>query len=351
VERSERAQPPAPPTGPPLGLCVVGLGVGRRFLAAARAREDVRPVSVCARRDESVLEAQRAFGVPGGSTDYREAIDRPDVDLVIVASPDRLHFQHAAFALRCGKHVLCEKPVTTDVEDARRLVELAERSGRTFAAGHNYRFIPQFAALRELCARGDLGPLYLGEGAYVQDLWAMGDRGPDYWRLRDPQDMLLGAAIHLVDFLSWCLGPVAEVQAYANHVLPFFPAPENYVATLQFAGGAIGQVVVALGSRRRRKFVVTFRLHGEQGGATAASDAPLVEVDASAPEGAPAPPASFPVDPADALATELAHVVRCVRNGARPLAGVRDGARAVAACAAAGRSVRERRPVRPEGVD
>jgi predicted dehydrogenase len=303
---------------------------------------------VCARREEGVEEARRAFGVPGGSTDYREAIDRPDVDLVIVASPDRLHYEHAAFALRCGKHVLCEKPVTTTVDDAHRLVELAEGSGRTFAAGHSYRFIPQFAALQELCARGEVGPLYLGEGAYVQDLWTMGDRGPDYWRLRDPQDMFLGAAIHLVDFLSWCLGPVEEVQAYANHRLPFFPAPENFVATLQFAGGAIGQVVVALGSRRRRKFVVTFRLHGEQGGATAANDAPVVEVDAAAPEGGPDRPASVPVAPADALAAELEHVVTCARTGRPPLVGVRDGAHAVAVCVAANRSVIERRPVRPE---
>jgi UDP-N-acetyl-2-amino-2-deoxyglucuronate dehydrogenase len=277
---------------PRLGICVIGLGIGRRFLALSQARDDARLASVCAQRDERVQEAQQAYGVPFGSTDYRAAIDRPDVDLVVVASPDRLHFEHAAFALQCGKHVLCEKPMATRVEDAARLVELVEDAKLTFIAGHSYRFIPQFQALQVLAAQGTLGELYLGEGAYVQDLWGMSERGARYWRLRDPQDMFLGAAVHLVDFLGWCLGPIDEVHAYANHRLPFYPASENYVAALHFERGAIGQVVVALGShRRRRPFTVTFTLHG-------------------------------------------------------PLVGVHAGARAVNVCVAANRSVAEGRPVR-----
>src|SRR5690242_17513429 len=210
----------------PIGVCVVGLGIGRRYIELARARTDTRVVSICAGSSARVREAGSAYQIPFASTDYREAIDRPEVNLVVVASPDRLHFEHAAFALRAGKHVLCEKPIATTLSDARALVELAERTDRVFAAGHNYRFINQFAALHRLCENQELGSVYLGEAAYVQDLWSLAARGPSYWRFADPQDFLLGAAVHLFDFLIWCLGPVAEVQAFANHAVPFYPANE-----------------------------------------------------------------------------------------------------------------------------
>jgi UDP-N-acetyl-2-amino-2-deoxyglucuronate dehydrogenase len=236
--------------------------------------------------------------------------------------------------------------MTTRVEDAQRLVELVEQTGRTFVAGHSYRFIPQFQELHALSAQGGLGTLYLGESAYVQDLWALSARPADNWRLRDPQDMFLGAAVHLVDFLGWCLGPIDEVHAYANHQLPFYPANENYVATLHFRTGAIGQVVVALGSCRRQKFVVTFTLHGERGAAAANNQEPAVRVDRG--DAQPDAPTAIPVEPGNAFAAELAHTIACIRTGQPPLVSVYDGAHAVSVCVAANRSVAERRPIRPD---
>ena len=58
--------------------------------------------------------------------------------------------------------------------------------------GHNYRFIPQFVRLKELVDGGATGQVFYGESSYVQDLYAMEQLGPDYWRLKDPQDFYLG---------------------------------------------------------------------------------------------------------------------------------------------------------------
>jgi predicted dehydrogenase len=106
-------------------------------------------------------------------------------------------------------------------------------------------------------------------------------------------------------------------------------------------------VTVALGSRRRRRpFTVTFALHGEQGAASADNQRPVVDVDrGDQPADAQAPLA---VEPGDAFGAELEHTITCIRTGQPPLVGARDGARAVAVCVAAGRSVAERRPVRVE---
>lgn len=329
-----------------LGVCVIGQGIGRRYLELARARNDTRVVSICAGSPERIREVSSAYQVPYASTDYREAIDRPEVNLVVIASPDRLHFEQAAFALHAGKHVLCEKPIATNLDDAQALVALAEKNDRVFAAGHNYRFINQFAALHQLCDTQELGQVYLGEAAYVQDLWSLASRGPSYWRFADPQDFLLGAAVHLFDFLIWCLGPVTEVQAYANHALPFYPATENYVVSLRFAEGAIGQVVVALGSRRQNRFDVNFTLHGTNGRAAANNREAALVIERG--EATPETPNVTMVENANSIAVEFDDVVHSIRNQRKPLVGVRAGARAVAVCEAANRSIVQKHPIQPE---
>ena len=230
-----------------LGAAVIGLGVGRRHIQAYRRLEGVEVRAICAQSAESVDTARKEYGVPDGSTDYREIVDRQDVQLVSICSPDGQHAEQALFALQCGKHVLVEKPVAVTLDEARALVDAVRSSGLTFASGQSYRFVPQFQALRVAAAAGQLGRLYLLQGRYEQDLSAMAERGPGYWRVRDPQDFLLGAGIHLVDFLRWAGGEVVEVAAYASHALEFYPGSENWVLGLRFASGAAGQAVVAVG--------------------------------------------------------------------------------------------------------
>ncbi|HEY3078754.1 MAG TPA: Gfo/Idh/MocA family oxidoreductase [Chloroflexota bacterium] len=324
-----------------LGIAVIGLGVGRRHLEAYRKLDGVEVVAVATGTDRSADEARDRFGVPFSTTDYRRAIDRPEVDAVSVCSPDRFHAEQAAFALERGKHVLVEKPIATTQEDVARLVELADASGRCFMAGHNYRFMPQFVGLRESALGCELGRVYLAEGSYVQDLGSLTERGPGYWRFADPQDFFLGAAVHLVDFLRWVGGEVAEVHAYANHAWAPYPGDENYVAALRFASGAIGQVVLALGSRRTDRFRVRFALHGTDGAAEADNVSAQLLVDSPRLADASGP---RPVPAVDSFAAEVAEFVRALRQGGEPAVSVRDGARAVAICLAAIRSAGEGRP-------
>jgi UDP-N-acetyl-2-amino-2-deoxyglucuronate dehydrogenase len=326
-----------------LGAAVIGLGVGRRHLRAYRQLEGVEVRAVCAESAESVDGARAEHGVPDGSTDYREVIDRPDVQLVSICSPDGRHAEQALFALRCGKHVLVEKPVAVTMDEARALVDAVRSSGLTFASGQSYRFIPQFQALRAAAAAGRLGGLYLLQGRYEQDLTSMAERGPDYWRVRDPQDFLLGAGIHLVDFLRWAGGEVVEVAAYASHALAFYPGSENWVLGVRFASGAAGQAVVAVGSRRKVKFGVDFALHGSEGCGRAAIPGSEWTLDLGAGSGDG--PERIAVTPVDAVGCVVEDFVAGVRARRPPAADVSDGARAVAICVAGIESSRSGRPV------
>jgi len=186
-----------------LGAAVIGLGVGKAHIRGYQALEGVRVVAIADVNSKALAAAQEQFGVPLATTDFREALDNGDVDVVSICTPDRFHAEQATYALERGKHVLCEKPIAISTNELVRLSETVDRTGMVYAAGHNYRFIPQFQALRDMVVRGDVGKPFLVDSCYIQDLWEMKAFGPDYWRFKDPQDLFIGGAVHNVDLLQW----------------------------------------------------------------------------------------------------------------------------------------------------
>ena len=214
-----------------LRAAVIGLGIGRRHIQAYRALPGVEVTAVVDVESNALLSAQREFGIAQGFTDYRQALDRADIDLVSICTPDRLHAEQALAALDAGKHVLCEKPLATRSEGAAAIVRKVRETGRKLMVCHNYRFIPQFARLRQLAQAGEVGGLFYAESSYVQDLYFMETLGPNYWRLKDPQDFYLGGAVHNVDLLRWVMGEIVEVHAYATHMMPFRRRPHRTAAS------------------------------------------------------------------------------------------------------------------------
>jgi predicted dehydrogenase len=136
----------------------------------------------CAEINPAALERaqQRLPGVELTS-DYREWLDRSDVDAVIVATPAVTHYPVVRDCLQAGKHVLCEKPLTRTSPEALELAAVAERCGRTLMVGHTFLFNPAVQMLKEYLDRGILGkPLYvyadrLGLGPIRKDVSALWD--------------------------------------------------------------------------------------------------------------------------------------------------------------------------------
>src|SRR5947209_8936415 len=117
-------------------------------------------VTTVADADERRL-ASLASNQPGTSTTTEvEELFRSEVDAVVIATPVRTHYQLAKRALSHGKHVLVEKPLTSDVAEAEELVELAKRFNRTLMVGHTFQYSPAVNELRKLVQAGDLGKIY-----------------------------------------------------------------------------------------------------------------------------------------------------------------------------------------------
>src|SRR5437667_10508395 len=110
-----------------IGFAVIGVNASN-LGCPVRLLKDVPDLryelrAICAARAEPLAALAREWSVPFHSTDYRALVERPDVDVVAVYSPDHLHAEHALAALAAGKHVICTKPMVTSLEGARRPVQ------------------------------------------------------------------------------------------------------------------------------------------------------------------------------------------------------------------------------------
>src|SRR6516225_4201555 len=117
---------------------IFGTGfMGRVHLEAIRRVESVEPAAVVGRNAQAVQRLASSFSVPQSSTDYHEILRHPSIDAVHICTPNAQHFPMAKDALQAGKHVICEKPLATTVEEGQELVALALHQGTRNCVCHN----------------------------------------------------------------------------------------------------------------------------------------------------------------------------------------------------------------------
>jgi len=229
-----------------IGLGVIGMGPMNMASTAFLLRDvpdlRYRLVAVCSRRQEVIEALAKKEGIPFATTDYRELVARPDVDVVAIYSPDPLHAEHCIAALEAGKHVVCTKPMVAGLEQAKAVVDAVRKSGKKFLVGQTMRFDRQFATLRKMVDDGDLGGMMAAEAYYIHDLRPVYDFTP--WRMQMPQDFMYGGVTHPLDILRCFLGDVEEVHCYASkgRLTPKYPLRNIFYLNLKFANGVIGQV-------------------------------------------------------------------------------------------------------------
>ncbi len=230
---------------PKLGIAIVGTGmigaVHRR--AALLAGADIR--GVAASSPQRALEVAQSWNVPRAYRDIEEVVADPQVQVVHVCTPNHLHHAMAQAALQAGKHVICEKPLATTLEDAKALAALAAATGLIATVPFVYRYHPVVREARARIAQGDLGPLHLIHGSYLQD-WLL-DPASNNWRV----DPTLGGASrvfadigsHWCDLVEWVSGQrFTEVSAAFDTVIAERSTDTVQSFTTAAAGGAMQAV-------------------------------------------------------------------------------------------------------------
>lgn len=199
-----------------INAAVVGLGfIGMVHVEALRRLHHVNVAAVC---DSSGVVESKALqlGIEKYYFDYTALLANKGIDSVHICTPNHLHFNMVREALNAGKHVICEKPLTTTAEEAKELVELAQKKGLIHAVNFNVRYYPLMRQLKLMIENDELGEIYAVQGSYLQD-WLFFDT--DYnWRL-EPEIAGKSRAVadigsHWMDLMEYVTGlKIAEVMA------------------------------------------------------------------------------------------------------------------------------------------
>jgi predicted dehydrogenase len=239
------------------GFGLIGCGAIGEFRAQAlkqTPKAELKQV-VDALPERSAAFAAR-FGVRAAAT-IDDLLASPGIDAVIVSTPPNLHREHCEKALRAGKHVLCEKPLASTVDDCYRIVKTAAACGKTLATGFNYRFYPAVVKARELIADGRIG-----EVDHVKS-FAGHPGGPEFthrW-VHDATIMgggaLMDNGIHAADLTLHFLGEIVESYGLATeNVWQFAGSEDNGFVMMRTPKGRVGTLHASWSEWRGYRFHV-----------------------------------------------------------------------------------------------
>jgi D-xylose 1-dehydrogenase (NADP+, D-xylono-1,5-lactone-forming) len=148
--------------------------INRALIPALRASERSELLAVASRERDKGAAYAREWGIPR-TIGYEEMLADPAIDVVYIPLPNSLHAEWTIRAVRAGKHVLCEKPLATTVEDVDAVAAAARAAGVVVAEAFMYRHHPQTRKLKELVQAGAIGPVKLVRGAFTFDLTRAAD--------------------------------------------------------------------------------------------------------------------------------------------------------------------------------
>jgi predicted dehydrogenase len=248
-----------------VGVGIVGYGLMGRahaygYTVAPHVRElpwSPRLRVISGRHEEALARAASVYGAERWTTDWRDVVSSPDVDIVDVCTPPGTHAEIVEAAVTEGKAVVCEKPLATDYSSALRAARAASSRGVLNAIGFNYRRLPAVALMKKLIDEGGVGAIYLWRGLWLSDEFL--DPAIEFdWRF----DRALGGSTiadlgaHLIDLALWMVGDINCVSAQSDTFTRrrsgrSVDVDEASSAILEFSGGARGTFEVAKVAARR----------------------------------------------------------------------------------------------------
>ncbi|MDR2722177.1 MAG: Gfo/Idh/MocA family oxidoreductase [Cellulomonadaceae bacterium] len=249
--------------------------------------------TVCDIVPEIAEDAKVRFGFEKSATDWRDVIADPEINAVSICTPNDSHAEIAIAALKAGKHVLCEKPLSSSLEDTMAMADAAREAaakGVIHMTAYQYRRIPAIALAKRFIDEGKLGDILNVRCTYLQS-WSADPSSPLSWRF---QKDIAGAgtlgdiATHVTDIATYLAGDIDEVTGLLRTYIKERPVQEGGVDLLgtvklddnakkapvdvddevsflvKFASGAIGSIEATRNAWGRNNHI-TIELHGTKG--------------------------------------------------------------------------------------
>lgn len=216
---------------------IVGTGMIGELHALAFAQSPLAElVVVCDSNRERARAVGEKLGVPF-VYDSLEVFNFP-IDAVVICLPEHLHFAATIEAIDRGKHVLVEKPLVSDLEEGKQIIQKAkEKPNLKVMVGHILRFDPRYAQARQMVVEGKIGKL---SHFYAR----RNNRITDALRIATRSSPLMYLGVHDLDLMLWCSGSRARrVFALANfEVLKEYGVPDTILGLIEFENGILGSI-------------------------------------------------------------------------------------------------------------
>ncbi|MFN7998212.1 MAG: Gfo/Idh/MocA family oxidoreductase [Bryobacteraceae bacterium] len=256
----------------PVGYALVGLGAisQQAVLPAFGHSRNARLVAVVSGDQQKAAKLAGEFGAPRHYSygEFGICLGNPSVEAVYIATPPGEHARYAIAAARAKKHVICEKPLATTVEDCRRMVRACREQGVRFMTAYRKYFEPGSVALKKLISGGELGRIDVIQTAFTEFRPA-GDATPGWMLTRKMAGggPLMDIGIYCVNTSRWLVGedPVeASAVSWSRDRKRFKHVEEGIAFRLHFPSGIVLQGTATWGS-----VLASFvQIHGEKGWAS-----------------------------------------------------------------------------------
>lgn len=227
-----------------------------------------RLVSIAGRNVEAVREAARRYGYEKYTTDWRDLVADPDVQVFDNGGPNYAHAEPTIAAAQAGKHVFCEKPLARTAEEAKAMRDAVEKAGVKHMVAFNYRFVPAIVQARRLLESGALGRVYHWRAVYLQE-WGMDPVMPTSWRFQKEtagSGALGDLGSHIIDLARFLVGEPVSVMGMTKNWIGARPAggpgsemvpsdvDDAFAALVEFESGALGTFEASRFAQGRKNY-------------------------------------------------------------------------------------------------
>lgn len=328
-----------------IGFGIIGYGYwGPNLARVAAETDDCRVVAIADGSPPALVRAAKRHPTSRFVADWRSLVDAPDVDAVVIATPVDTHYDMALAALKAGKHVLVEKPMTESSEQSQRLIDEAARRGLTLMVDHTFVYTGEVQKIREIVASGAAGDIFYYDSTRI-----------NLGKFQRDVNVIWDLAVHDLAILDYVLGARA-VAVSASGACHIVGSPENLAhVTVFFDGGALAHLNVNWLSPVKvrqthiagsKQMIVYDDMQSseklkiyDRGVTSDATPDALYQRHVAYRMGDMWSP-HIPIR--EALADELAHFADCIRTSARPITSGQNGLDVVKMLECATISMRQR---------
>jgi predicted dehydrogenase len=246
----------------PVKVAMIGLGWwGKKMTAVlGKARDDIE--IVCAAEPNPTGADFAASNGFQHYAQYKDALNHPGVEAVILATPHSLHAEQIRLAVAAKKHIFCEKPLSLTREGAEAAVHACKKRKLVLGMGHERRWEPPVAKMLEMARAGELGRIQQVEGNFSHDKFTTLDKSN--WRLNKkeaPAGGMTATGIHLTDLATALLGPAKDLRVSCEKLSSKIPQGDTLSVHIRFKGGGTAYVSASLAM----PFISRFAVFGSKG--------------------------------------------------------------------------------------